>query len=437
MKKKISMHFLITTAIAIILTAVLTAIVFYRIFRAEVIDDLKNYTHVLKSVLSDGNYSEMDDLMSENIRVTIVDKDGIVIYDNMADVTGMDNHGSRPEIEDAKESGEGSIVRKSGTMDKNTFYYALLLDDGMVIRVSKETSSIWSVFVSAFPLIILTACLAFAICIILTHFLTKSLVKPIEEVARNLDHPESVIFYKEMQPFVKTIKEQHDDILKSAMMRQEFTANVSHELKTPLTSISGYSELIENGMAKGDDVVRFAGEIHQSASRLLVLINDILKLSQLDAGEQIIDFEKVDLYEIAENCINMLELHAAEHQVEFHLEGGQTMVNGDKSMLEEMIYNLCDNAIRYSVPEGNVWVVADPKEHSILVSDDGIGISEENQKRVFERFYRVDKSRSKATGGTGLGLAIVKHIVEQHGAVIELTSAVNVGTTIKITFSDK
>ena len=190
-------------------------------------------------------------------------------------------------------------------------------------------------------------------------------------------------------------------------------------------------------MAKGDDVVRFAGEIHQSASRLLVLINDILKLSQLDAGEQIIDFEKVDLYEIAENCINMLELHAAEHQVEFHLEGGQTMVNGDKSMLEEMIYNLCDNAIRYSVPEGNVWVVADPKEHSILVSDDGIGISEENQKRVFERFYRVDKSRSKATGGTGLGLAIVKHIVEQHGAVIELTSAVNVGTTIKITFSDK
>lgn len=434
MKKKISMYFLITTAIAIILTAVFTAIVFYRTFRAEVIDDLKSYTHVLKSVLNDGNYSKMDNLISENIRVTVVDKYGSVIYDNIVDISEMDNHGTRPEIEAAKEKGEGSIVRKSGTMDKNTFYYALLLEDGRVIRVSKETSSIWSVFGSAFPLIIVTACLTFGLCITLTQFLTKSLVKPIEEVAKNLDDPESVVFYKEMQPFVKTIKEQHDDILKSALMRQEFTANVSHELKTPLTSISGYSELIENGMAKGEDVVRFAGEIHQSASRLLVLINDILKLSQLDAGEKSMDFETVDLYEVAKKCIVMLEFQATEHQVEFHLKGEKTLVTGDRSMLEEMIYNLCDNAIRYSKPEGNVWVAVDPNENSILVSDDGIGISEENQKRVFERFYRVDKSRSKATGGTGLGLAIVKHIVEQHGAVLELTSAVNIGTTIKINF---
>ena len=220
------------------------------------------------------------------------------------------------------------------------------------------------------------------------------------------------------------------------MMRQEFTANVTHELKTPLTSISGYAELIENGMAQGDDVERFATEIHRNAKRLLSLINDTLRLSELDSNDGDLPMEDVNLYDIASNCVNMLTLHAEENDVKFHLKGSGTHVKGSHSMIEELVYNLCDNAIRYNREGGNIWVVVDPEDHSILVSDDGIGISEENQPRIFERFYRVDKSRSRKTGSTGLGLAIVKHIAEQHGAKIELTSAENVGTTIKVIFPD-
>ena len=319
-------------------------------------------------------------------------------------------------------------------MGKDIFYYAVRMDNGMVVRVAKEASSLLSIFRSAFPILGIVLVLTFVTCFILTHYLAKSLITPIEGVANNMDHIENVQIYKELEPFVTTIKQQHEDILKSAMMRQEFTANVTHELKTPLTSISGYAELIENGMAQGDDVERFATEIHRNAKRLLSLINDTLRLSELDSNDGDLLMEDVNLYDVASNCVNMLTLHAEENDVKFHLKGSNTHVKGSHSMIEELVYNLCDNAIRYNREGGNIWVVVDPEDHSILVSDDGIG--EENQSRIFERFYRVDKSRSRKTGSTGLGLAIVKHIAEQHGAKIELTSAENVGTTIKVIFPD-
>ena len=164
------------------------------------------------------------------------------------------------------------------------------------------------------------------------------------------------------------------------------------------------------------------------------LINDIIRLSELDSGAMDIDNEPVDIYDLAQNCVSMLEINAADHNIHLHIKGEKTVVLGDRGMLEELIYNICDNAIRYNSDDGNVWVTVDSREHSIIVADDGIGISKENQKRIFERFYRVDKSRSKKTGGTGLGLAIVKHIVEQHGATIEVVSEEKVGTTIKVVF---
>lgn len=222
-------------------------------------------------------------------------------------------------------------------------------------------------------------------------------------------------------------------------MRQEFTANVSHELKTPLTSISGYAELIEHHMASPEDVPRFAGEIHHNATRLLNMINDIIKLSELDATEDSTrPMDSVPLYVLAENCVDMLQLHAEKHQVTLDMEGEPCNILGNKEMIEETLYNLCDNAIRYNNPGGTVHVTVRPQGDKVLlkVADTGIGIPKEHQKRIFERFYRVDKSRSKATGGTGLGLAIVKHIVTQHGAELSLESEPGKGTTITILFEN-
>lgn len=286
---------------------------------------------------------------------------------------------------------------------------------------------------SALPAFISIVALVVIISVVSNHFLTRSFIAPIEQVANNLDNLDKVTVYKEMQPFVTTIKKQHDDIIKNAIMRQEFTANVSHELKTPLTAISGYSELIKNGMAGSEDIGRFANEIYTNANRLLTLINDIINLSELDRGAPL-EYEDVDISEIAGNCVSMLDFHAKENQVTLHFDGERTIVRGNKNKLEEVVYNLCDNAIRYNKAGGEVWVtVKNTPEGKILsVRDNGIGISKENQKRIFERFYRVDKSRSKKTGGTGLGLAIVKHIIEQHNFNIEVISDENTGTTINV-----
>ena len=235
-----------------------------------------------------------------------------------------------------------------------------------------------------------------------------------------------------------TIRQQHDDIIKSAQMRQEFTANVSHELKTPLTAISGYAELIEHGMADAENSKRFAGEIHKNSVRLLSLINDIIQLSQLDGGKNHSEYADIDLYKLAAECVDMLKMNARKQNVTMKLCGKPCTVYADRQLMEELLYNLCDNAIRYNNRGGSVTVTVDEKDGHVFLSirDTGIGIPTEHQDRVFERFYRVDKSRSKATGGTGLGLAIVKHIVAQHGASISLESQAGKGTEIRVEFSD-
>ena len=229
---------------------------------------------------------------------------------------------------------------------------------------------------------------------------------------------------------------QHEAIVRNADMRQEFSANVSHELKTPLTAISGYSELIENGMAAGEDAVRFASKIRKSANRLLMLIDDTIRLSELDAQNRKIVFEKTDLYEAAKGSAGMLQFRADERAVELQIEGSSCIVQGDRQMIEEVVYNLCDNAISYNNPGGSVCVsvgYVDGKP-TLRVKDTGIGIPPECQDRIFERFYRVDRSRSKSTGGTGLGLAIVKHIVSVHHAELSLVSEPGKGTEITVAF---
>ena len=438
MKRKINARFVLLTVMSVVLTLILATMAYYELFKKEVLADLRSYTYVLQHAHMFDDLTAVQEytLSDTDVRITLVDPDGSVQYDSQADAADMDNHENRPEIAEALKKGYGEAIRHSDTIDRSLFYYALRLDNGSVLRVGKESGSIWSVFASIFPWIVGIGFLLIEIGLILSHYLTLQLLEPIERMANDMDHLDSMTVYKEMIPFTTKIRKQHEDIIKNAKMRQDFTANVSHELKTPLTSISGYSELIENGMATDADVVRFAAEIHKNSMRLLTLINDIIRLSELDVSEQTLMTQEVDLYEIARTCVNMLQINGEKHDVSINLYGTSCIINANREMMEELVYNLCDNAIRYNNAGGSVsvWVTRE-KEHVVLaVNDTGIGIPKEDQERIFERFYRVDKSRSKSTGGTGLGLAIVKHIVEQHGAKLEVESKLGEGTQIRVIF---
>lgn len=437
MKKKINLQMMYIAVLAILATLVTLIGVFYTLFKQEVFDDLRAYTVVLqeadleKLVNNKTFISEADGL-----RITVVSADGTVLYDNVAEETQMANHSERSEIADALENGKGQAVRTSETLSESMYYYAVKMENGNILRVAKESSSALSIIFRSFPMLLLIFVFLLLLCSVLSRTLAKSIVEPIEKMASDLDHMDQVEGYTELEPLIRTINEQHADILKSANMRQEFTANVSHELKTPLTSISGYSELIENGMVNEQDAMRFGKEIHRSANRLLTLINDIIRLSELDSSSEPDTFEPVDLYELAQTCVEMLKMNAEKHNVTLELSGQKGVVYGSRQMLDEVIYNLCDNAIRYNKENGSVYVRVDEEDDNVYLSvrDTGIGIDKEHQERIFERFYRVDKSRSKETGGTGLGLAIVKHIVALHHARICIDSQVGEGTEIRIVF---
>jgi two-component system phosphate regulon sensor histidine kinase PhoR len=436
-KKKIFKYFACMITVAILATTLLLSWVNYEMFKGRVMDDLEAYGRMF-AVEMNGEAETQSALHSleEDIRVTLVHADGTVYYDNFADPNAMDNHADRPEIRQALENGSGSDIRNSSTVDQSAFYYAVRLKNGDVMRLAQEASNIWSVYFRSMPIIMLLAAGMACVSLYLAHLLTARLVQPIERMTAHLNNVSGVARYPELEPFMDMIEQQHEEILRSANMRVEFTANVSHELKTPLTSISGYAELIESGMAQGEQAKTFAAEIHKSANRLLTLINDIIRLSQMDAPMPDLKFEPVDLAQIAANTFEQLEMSARKADVTLQLDAKPAMVEADRQMMDELLYNLCDNAIRYNVHGGSVKLEIRPIRDKVIVcvQDTGIGISPENQEHVFERFYRVDKSRSKATGGTGLGLAIVKHIAVKHNAQIELESELGRGTRISVIF---
>lgn len=318
MKKRINIQCMVLAFVTIVSAMAISTFVFYNILKREVIGDMRNYVDIFVGADAWGMVSDPDAINEQkviesydgNLRVTFINSDGYAVVDNLVEVTDMENHNERPEVVEARRNGYGSDIRKSETLQKNSFYYAVELDNGYVLRVSREVSSMTSIMISALPVAVLLCVILFVISSISSHLLTKSIVEPIEFLADNMDASDSIKVYKELVPFVNTIKKQHEDIMRNADMRQEFTANVSHELKTPLTSISGYSELIESGMAGGDDAKRFATEIHKSSQRLLTLINDIIKISELDATSSDEAFESVNLYEIAKSTVQMLELNA-------------------------------------------------------------------------------------------------------------------------------
>ena len=434
MKQKINWNLVMVSLFSTVLTLISIILVCYSLFQGQVKKDLKTTAKVLAangiSRLAAGEGAFID----SELRITLISADGSVLYDNDVVTNEMENHLNRPEIQEAFQTGVGESVRKSDTMNMKTFYQAILLEDGTVLRVSTEARSMLSVFMEVIPYMVLVLCVIFILCVVLSHYLTSQLVQPISEMADNMENLHSESVYKELLPFVHRIREQHEDILSFAKSRQDFTANVSHELKTPLTAISGYAELIENEMIDHDTQVKFAGDIRKNADRLVNLINDIIRLSELDSSEARTEFRSEDLYEVAAERVELLQDMADRKNVTLSLYGVTTPVLSNRGMLVELLDNLIQNAIRYNVNGGKVDVRVSQLDNQscLVVEDTGIGIPKEDMNRVFERFYRVDKSRSRETGGTGLGLAIVKHIIELHDGKITLESQVGKGTKITI-----
>ena len=449
MKQKINLRLGLIALLAVLAATVGITLVYYSLFQTQVKNDLHTNaqlladTELFQSLYANagGNAERIDEsalseLSSDNLRITWIAPDGTVLYDNDTDITALENHLDRPEIRSAIENGTGESVRRSDTLNLNTFYFALRLSDNTVLRVSTQARSITSVFMTVMPVILIIIVLVLGLCILIGHLLTIQLMRPINTMAEHLDDRMTVPAYRELEPFADKIRSQHEKILESAKIRQDFTANISHELKTPLTAISGYAELFENHMISEAEEVHIAQQIHRNSDRLLSLINDIIRLSELDHHENPQSFEPVNLYRLAEETCRALQVSAGKRNITLTCIGTDTWQNGDSELLKEMLENLVQNSIRYNHEGGRVWVkISSENQHAVLtVADNGIGIPAEHRDRVFERFYRVDKSRSRETGGTGLGLAIVKHIAEIHDAAIRLESEPGVGTTVRISF---
>lgn len=389
----------------------------------------------------------------EDLRITLINKDGSVAYDNEASPSMLPNHGDRPEVVKAFESGSGSAERASSTLDEIMLYRAVRLNNGQVVRLAQAQPGVAAILMSLVAPMLLIAAAGAVLSFFLARRESRAIIEPLQEV--DLDHPRHSYehAYAEMVPMLERIESQRQELKRQMAvladndrMRREFTANITHELKTPLTAISGYAELIANGMVEGEDDLRtFGGRIYREAGRLAALVNDILTLSNLDEAERASDGEAVPI-----GSTEPIELSRAIYAVEQRLEqvarqanvtiGHETkpvVVEGVSRLIDELIYNLASNAIRYNRPGGTVTLrcgTNDDGHPYLSVADTGIGIAPEEQGKVFERFYRVDKSRSKARGGTGLGLAIVKHAALYHHASLDLSSELGVGTTITVTF---
>lgn len=373
--------------------------------------------------------------LGEINRVTWIDAEGNVLYDSEFPVP-IANQLHYAEVSAALSAGEGQGIRHSDSSNSETMYYALRCDDGTVLRLSRPLSAVRYALITVSP-VLWVLVLVLMISALVSFRTARKIVKPINEM--DLDTPEACP-YPELIPLVTRIREQKQTILEQSTvqerLRREFSANVSHELKTPLTSISGFAELMAKGDVPPEKRREFSEDIYRESQRMIALVDDIMKLSRLDEGGITIQPEAVDLYALAADTLDSLRAQAEKQDVSLELTGEAAEVSGVWQLLSEMVYNLCDNAIKYNRPGGSVTVdVRSAPEGALLsVSDTGIGIPEEHQKRIFERFYRVDKSHSKAIGGTGLGLSIVKHAAQFHRAELKLESTPDVGTTITLLF---
>ena len=431
-------------------------------------------------------------------RVTWIAQDGGVLYDSKYPGNAA-NQGEFGEVRDAFMNGSGQGIRRSSSGGEQTMYYAFLCSDGTVLRLSRPLSAVRYAFLSISPMLWVII-LILVISAFMSWRIGQAIAKPVN--ALDLDNLSKAEVYPELYPLVERLGEQRETIENEVRereqfrreafeqrarereqqaqererMRREFSANVSHELKTPLTSISGFAELMRSGLCDEEKMIEFAGDIYRESQRLIALVNDIIRLSELDEGAVKSSQEEVDLVRETFNAVQILLPAAEQRGIHIRVETGpgqqegpdalqqsgegsehsagqfpgteqpeastdrsvpgSVTVYGSPHLIAEMIYNLCDNAVKYNREGGSVEIRVweDAKNAFLSVEDTGIGIPEDEQERVFERFYRVDKSHSRKIGGTGLGLSIVKHAAQFHGASVEMDSRPGEGTKITLCF---
>lgn len=424
---------------ALTLSYVFLTMVMYRqtltIMRTELAQEAEYIRAAIE--ISGVDYIEELDEASRDTRVTWIDAEGKVLYDSGNAQKKMENHRTRKEFQDALQSGSGQDIRVSDTKGREMFYFALCMNDGTVLRVAKDMDSVWKTAFRILPYMLGIGVAMGIAAWILSGYLVRKLIRPINEL--DLENPLEKEIYGELSPLLERIDTQNKEKEKTEQMRREFSANVSHELKTPLTSISGYAEIMMNGMVKPEDVPVFSERIYNEASRMITLVGDIIKLSKLDEGSIELEKEDVDFYALTREIVSRLSMQAEKRHIQVELVGEHVTYRGIRQILEEMIYNLCENAIKYNKENGKVsiWIGSTLQGKKVIVQDTGIGIPREHQGRIFERFYRVDKSHSRETGGTGLGLSIVKHGALLHHAEIHVESEEGKGTKIELVFHEE
>ncbi|WP_317334703.1 ATP-binding protein [Streptococcus orisratti] len=548
MIKKIFRSTFFATLGVLLVTLFMVVGLLYGYFTQVQKEQLQTETALAAQGVSLEGQDYFNELKMSNVRITWVDNQGKVLYDNESDARTMDNHANREEIKEALKDGYGESVRYSKTLTTQSLYSAQRLDNGTVIRLSVTRHSILVLLFRMFQPLALILVLAFFLSLWLSHSIAKSVVLPLNRL--DLDHPLENDAYEEISPLLRRIARHQKEVterevmieqrqsefdtiiskikegmilldnncriisinqaaqdilqtdqtclgkdmlqiirnlslnnwlekglqgrkeegilqlddshykvmvrpiqsedkvtglallffdvteqLQAEQLRREFTANVSHELKTPLHLISGYSEMLANDVVAQKDVPQFAEKIHSESQRMIQLVEDIIKLSHLDESEELA-MEPVNLYQISEEVLESLSAKANERHINLHLLGEPAYITGNHALIHSLIYNLCDNAIIYNRDKGDVTVGITSNENKIVltVQDTGVGIAKDEQERIFERFYRVDKSRSKKLGGTGLGLSIVKHAVNQHHADIKVESQLGLGTKMTVTF---
>lgn len=443
MRKKILNQTCVLIVVSVLLTFLAAGMVMYSKYNEDLKDSVRDSTkYIQDSIEKMGNaYLDMAIGKATSARITLLDPDGDVLFDSLEDPSELANHSDRPEFIQAQKDGYAESLRYSETLSKQNFYCAVKLKDGDILRIGRTTDSVFSTMLSSSVLLGGLLLLILTAAFVLVRRQTKELIEPINEL--NLEQPLKDVAYEELRPLLERVDQQNKQIAKqmeelkeAEAVRREFSANVSHELKTPLMSISGYAELMMNGMVPDEKMPEFSGRIYHEARRLSDLVADIIQLSRLDEKSSDLPFESVDLYELAEDIVIHLNAAAAKKNIKVSLKGESATIQGVRQVLYEMLYNIADNAIRYTDQDGTVRICIENAGGHIVyrVEDNGIGIPLDEQKRIFERFYRVDKSHSRATGGTGLGLSIVKHGALLHNAEIKLDSEPGKGTKMELVF---
>jgi len=438
MENKINIRLFFMGVMGMLLTGIIILLYFHGTFYTQAEKNIEQIAEVISMTYeSQDGRIDLKTYEHEDFRITLIAPTGGVLFESEGDPDLMEDHSTRQEVMEAIKNGSAQTTRHSSTMGVDTYYAAIRLSDGNILRVSQAVDTMWNMYDRALPVVGIVVIVILLVSIVLSFLLTRQLIAPIITMGSDLENIDENIPYPELQPFADSLKAYQLRERQNERQRKEFTANVSHELKTPLTSISGYAEMLEYGMCRPEDVKTFGGRIHAEAARLITLVGDIIRLTQMDEADAPPSLEKLDLASMAEAAADLLELQAQKAGVTLMVRGEAAHIMGNAGMIDEMIYNLCDNAIRYNEPGGHVWLTTGvdiERRAYIEVKDDGIGIPQNHQSRIFERFYRVDKSHSKETGGTGLGLAIVKHAAGLLGGEIELHSKEDIGTTITVWF---